>query len=345
MVRQYFEDYCGGVVIPKKDFVAEHTKLLGVLKRGDPAELRAEAKEQAKELRAETGGSKASGFVQRMIAEGKTEKTGSVKKPSADLQKRRAPAPARSEPMETAATRAMNIPDILRTVREFTGRQQEDDAYTAFKTYRDAFDERQRRVAERVREIGAANPDISELVDRLYTASKEAGTLPRRSGKPISKKAFAERMSEDIDDIVFRVASAEEPEVPNPYENEPVTTETIERSRRFATRLQEERLPSKVEVGATSRWIPGANTEAIVTKVKGDTIRVTYAGRVGMKGKYRKVRSEALVVDDFGAMRGMKVTRVTYELVKLSAATEGIPEWLRKATEQQFKTLQFDLKR
>ena len=46
----------GGVSIPKPAFIKEHKNLLGVLKRGKKSELRAEAKDQAKELASVVGG-------------------------------------------------------------------------------------------------------------------------------------------------------------------------------------------------------------------------------------------------------------------------------------------------
>jgi hypothetical protein len=58
----------GDILIPRKDFVKEHKNLLKVLKSGKRSELDAEYRDQARELEAE-GGSRNSGFIQRMLGE------------------------------------------------------------------------------------------------------------------------------------------------------------------------------------------------------------------------------------------------------------------------------------
>ena len=64
----------GDVLIPKKEFVKEHERLVALLNQSDIPALRKEAKEQKAELEAELakkGGSKGSNFVARMMAEAK----------------------------------------------------------------------------------------------------------------------------------------------------------------------------------------------------------------------------------------------------------------------------------
>jgi DNA-binding FadR family transcriptional regulator len=63
MDRKFFEDYCeecmrGVVVLPKKDFVKEHKNIVKILKKGDPKQLKKEAREQQQELTAELRKSK-----------------------------------------------------------------------------------------------------------------------------------------------------------------------------------------------------------------------------------------------------------------------------------------------
>jgi DNA-binding FadR family transcriptional regulator len=58
MDRKFFEDYCeermrGVVMLPKKDFVKEHKNIVKILKKGDPKELKKEAREQQSELTTE----------------------------------------------------------------------------------------------------------------------------------------------------------------------------------------------------------------------------------------------------------------------------------------------------
>jgi len=43
--------FANNVVIPKKEFIQEHTKLLKVLDKRDPKQLNAEMKEQGTELK------------------------------------------------------------------------------------------------------------------------------------------------------------------------------------------------------------------------------------------------------------------------------------------------------
>ena len=89
MDREFFDEAAarGYVVMPRPRFVQEHKKLLQILERKDPKELEAERKEQAKELASYEGGSKASGYVRRLIAESKLVYS-KVSNPSANLTKR-----------------------------------------------------------------------------------------------------------------------------------------------------------------------------------------------------------------------------------------------------------------
>lgn len=64
----------GDVLIPKKEFIKEHERLVALLNQSDIPALRKEAKEQKAELEAELskkGGSNASNFIARMMAEAK----------------------------------------------------------------------------------------------------------------------------------------------------------------------------------------------------------------------------------------------------------------------------------
>ena len=60
----------GDVLIPKKEFVKEHERLVALLNQSDIPALRKEAREQKAEL-AERGGSNPSNFIARMMAEAK----------------------------------------------------------------------------------------------------------------------------------------------------------------------------------------------------------------------------------------------------------------------------------
>jgi hypothetical protein len=56
MDRQFFDDFCRQkdvVMLPKKDFVKEHKNIVKVLERGNPRELKKEAREQKAELKSE----------------------------------------------------------------------------------------------------------------------------------------------------------------------------------------------------------------------------------------------------------------------------------------------------
>jgi len=74
------------VVMPMKDYLAEHDRLIHALRTQDPKLLMDELKEQTSEIKKITGGragvSKASGFVQRMMAENKLKHSGQYKKPT-----------------------------------------------------------------------------------------------------------------------------------------------------------------------------------------------------------------------------------------------------------------------
>jgi hypothetical protein len=64
----------GDVLIPKKEFIKEHERLVALLNQSDIPALRREAKEQKAELKAELakkGGSQKSNFIARMMAEAK----------------------------------------------------------------------------------------------------------------------------------------------------------------------------------------------------------------------------------------------------------------------------------
>lgn len=86
MKRCYFgEDF---VVMPKPRFIQEHRNLIKVLGTADPEKLKKEAAEQKKELEQyETGGSKQSGFIKRMMAEVKLKHDGEYKNPTKPLAK------------------------------------------------------------------------------------------------------------------------------------------------------------------------------------------------------------------------------------------------------------------
>lgn len=60
----------GDVLIPKKEFVKEHERLVALLNQSDIPALQKEAKEQKSEL-AKRGGSQKSNFIARMMAEAK----------------------------------------------------------------------------------------------------------------------------------------------------------------------------------------------------------------------------------------------------------------------------------
>ena len=68
----------GDILMPRNQFVKEHKNLLGVLKRGKRSELDAEYADQAKELKAH-GGTRNSGFIQRMMGEVKQFHDGEYK--------------------------------------------------------------------------------------------------------------------------------------------------------------------------------------------------------------------------------------------------------------------------
>lgn len=64
--KHYWEDVC----IPRNEFIKEHVHLLKLLKHGDRTQLLAEAKSQEAELQRETmkGGSRAAGYIKKLIA-------------------------------------------------------------------------------------------------------------------------------------------------------------------------------------------------------------------------------------------------------------------------------------
>jgi len=64
--KHYWEDVC----IPRNEFIKEHVHLLKLLKHGNRAQLLAEAKSQEAELQRETkkGGSRAAGYIKKLIA-------------------------------------------------------------------------------------------------------------------------------------------------------------------------------------------------------------------------------------------------------------------------------------
>jgi len=64
--KHYWEDVC----IPRNEFIKEHVNLLKLLKHGNRAQLLAEAKSQEAELQRETmkGGSRAAGYIKKLIA-------------------------------------------------------------------------------------------------------------------------------------------------------------------------------------------------------------------------------------------------------------------------------------
>jgi len=71
------------IVIPRKEFVKEHTHLIRLLKKpASVAMLRREAAAQEKEL---AGASRAAGFVRRMMAENALKHKGQYRNPSAPL--------------------------------------------------------------------------------------------------------------------------------------------------------------------------------------------------------------------------------------------------------------------
>ena len=62
--KHFFEDVC----IPRNEFIKEHVKLLHLLRRGNRTQLLAEAKDQEGELKSKTGGSRAAGYIKKLIA-------------------------------------------------------------------------------------------------------------------------------------------------------------------------------------------------------------------------------------------------------------------------------------
>jgi len=64
MDRQHF---FGEIHIPRRAFIAEHVHLLDILRHGSRAEQLKEAASQSSELKKETGGSRNSGYIQRLI--------------------------------------------------------------------------------------------------------------------------------------------------------------------------------------------------------------------------------------------------------------------------------------
>jgi len=62
--KHFFEDIC----IPRNEFIKEHVHLLKLLKHGNRAQLLDEAKSQEAELKGKTGGSRAAGYVKKLLA-------------------------------------------------------------------------------------------------------------------------------------------------------------------------------------------------------------------------------------------------------------------------------------
>lgn len=62
--KHFFEDIC----IPRNEFIKEHVHLLKLLKHGNRAQLLEEAKSQEAELKGKTGGSRAAGYVKKLLA-------------------------------------------------------------------------------------------------------------------------------------------------------------------------------------------------------------------------------------------------------------------------------------
>lgn len=62
--KHFFEDVC----IPRNEFIKEHIHLLHLLRHGDRTQLLAEAKSQEAELKGKTGGSRAAGYIKKLIA-------------------------------------------------------------------------------------------------------------------------------------------------------------------------------------------------------------------------------------------------------------------------------------
>lgn len=62
--KHFFEDIC----IPCNEFIKEHVHLLNLLRHGDRTQLLAEAKSQEAELKGKTGGSRAAGYIKKLIA-------------------------------------------------------------------------------------------------------------------------------------------------------------------------------------------------------------------------------------------------------------------------------------
>lgn len=62
--KHFFEDVC----IPRNEFIKEHVHLLHLLRHGDRTQLLVEAKSQEAELKGKTGGSRAAGYIKKLIA-------------------------------------------------------------------------------------------------------------------------------------------------------------------------------------------------------------------------------------------------------------------------------------
>lgn len=62
--KHFFEDVC----IPRNEFIKEHVHLLKLLQHGNRTQLLAEAKSQEAELKGKTGGSRAAGYIKKLIA-------------------------------------------------------------------------------------------------------------------------------------------------------------------------------------------------------------------------------------------------------------------------------------
>jgi hypothetical protein len=62
--KHFFEDIC----IPRNEFIKEHVHLLNLLRHGNRPQLLAEAKSQEAELKGKTGGSRAAGYIKKLIA-------------------------------------------------------------------------------------------------------------------------------------------------------------------------------------------------------------------------------------------------------------------------------------
>ena len=62
--KHFYEDIC----IPRNEFIKEHVQLLKLLRHGSRAQLLEEAKSQEAELKGKTGGSRAAGYVKKLLA-------------------------------------------------------------------------------------------------------------------------------------------------------------------------------------------------------------------------------------------------------------------------------------